>query len=109
MLLIIGNTTPPARAVLEGVAGDNIRSNSAVTYPSRRVVPPNFKINQYARRFPKPVVTKAALKVNALNTSHVVPEEKPLSTSIDLTGESSNRATVKHDKPTADSMITGSG
>ena len=41
---MIGNTIPPQRAVLDGVAGDTTKSSRAVTYPKRSTVLPKALI-----------------------------------------------------------------
>ncbi len=51
--------TPPARAVVEGMAGDSTSSAQARPYARPREVLPNTEMHRLAMRAPKPVFSTA--------------------------------------------------
>ena len=77
---VIGNTTPPPRAVSDGMNGASTRSAAASEYPSRNGVRPKRSMNRYPTRVPNPVCVTARENRNAVNTSHTVTLPNPAST-----------------------------
>jgi hypothetical protein len=77
---VIGKTTPPPRAVSDGMNGASTRSAAASEYPKRKGVRPKRSINPYPTRAPNPVCVTARENRNAVNTSHTVTLPNPAST-----------------------------
>ena len=77
---VIGNTTPPPRAVSDGMNGASTRSAAASEYPRRNGVRPKRSMNRYPTRVPNPVCVTARENRNAVNTSHTVTLPNPAST-----------------------------
>ena len=59
---VIGNTTPPPRAVSDGMKGASTRSAAASEYPRRNGVRPKRSMNRYPTRVPKPGLRHRARK-----------------------------------------------
>jgi hypothetical protein len=79
MLLTIGYTVPPLRAVLEGVAGARTRSESATAYPRPMVWRPRPRTSSNAMRRPRPLLRYPIANTKAPTISHTVLSENPLS------------------------------
>ena len=76
-LRVIGYTTPPVRAVLEGVAGARIKSLTNNVYARRIGLLPNNLIKIYAMRWPRPVLIKPRDNRNAATINQIVLFAKP--------------------------------
>mmetsp|Transcript_35697 Transcript_35697/g.43048 ORF Transcript_35697/g.43048 Transcript_35697/m.43048 type:complete len:252 (+) Transcript_35697:1462-2217(+) len=70
-LLMIGTNTPPARAVVEGIAGQIAISAAWRPYARERVFFPKSLTKKRARRSPKPVLTNARAKKVATTMSQI--------------------------------------
>ena len=75
--LRIGYMTPPARAVLLGMAGASTRSAATRPYASPRLRRPSTRMKWYAMRVPSPVLTKAVAMKKAATTSQTTVLPKP--------------------------------
>mmetsp|Transcript_5719 Transcript_5719/g.20713 ORF Transcript_5719/g.20713 Transcript_5719/m.20713 type:complete len:269 (+) Transcript_5719:471-1277(+) len=70
-LVMIGKYTPPARAVVLGIAGAKSASESVNPYDNPSVDFPSARTNNVATRSPKPVRTNPLAKKNASTMSQI--------------------------------------
>jgi len=69
--LMIGTNIPPARAVVDGIAGDSSVSDMASPYPRPRLLLPNQLTNITATRLPSPVFSKPSAKKNEMTINQM--------------------------------------